>query len=461
MKKEKEVKSRKTVLYIRVSTDFQAEEGYSIEAQEKKLRQWCELKNITNYEVYIDGGYSGSNFNRPEITKLVKEIEANLIECVVVYKLDRLSRSQKDTIFFLEDVLNPHNTSFISLNENFDTTTPYGKAMIGILSVFAQLERENIRERTRMGMAERVRRGLWMGGGRVPFGYDYNKSKGILVPNANAESVKEIFDLYLQGYSTTKLAKLYKFSGGDKMVANILDRETYTGKIIYNNEIIDGMHKAIIDNDTFEKVKEERRKRSKISMSNSEYLLSGLVRCGVCGAKMRYQKWGKSDLKIYCYSQQTTKTNLIKDENCDNHKIDGKELESIVLTNLFKKANKTEPINQTIDKRANILEVLQKQYDITAAKIKRLYSVYATSEDELLLEVIEETKVKLNDIFTKLTSEKTIKKIEKDIKEQHNIIENLQNMWGNMTNFERKQAIRSCIDKVIITHEEVEIKYLF
>ena len=93
---------------------------------------------------------------------------------MVVYKLDRLSRSQKDTLFLLEELFIPNNVEFYSMNENFDTSTPYGKAMIGILSVFAQLERENIRERTRMGMYERVKSGLWMGGGAIPFGYDYD-----------------------------------------------------------------------------------------------------------------------------------------------------------------------------------------------------------------------------------------------------------------------------------------------
>jgi site-specific DNA recombinase len=113
---------------------------------------------------------------------MIEEITEGKICAVVVYKLDRLSRSQKDTIFLLEDVFNPNKCDFISLNENFDTTTPYGKAMIGILSVFAQLERGNIRDRTRMGMYERVKAGLWMGGGRVPFGYDYDKNKEYTYP---------------------------------------------------------------------------------------------------------------------------------------------------------------------------------------------------------------------------------------------------------------------------------------
>ena len=89
--------------------------------------------------------------------RLIKEIQEGKVESVVVVKLDRLSRSQKDTIYLLEDVFEANGVGFISLNENFDTTTPYGKAMVGILSVFAQYERENIRERTQMGITERIK----------------------------------------------------------------------------------------------------------------------------------------------------------------------------------------------------------------------------------------------------------------------------------------------------------------
>lgn len=142
---------KRAALYVRVSTDAQYEEGYSVDAQKEKLVQYCKLKDFSDYEFYIDGGWSGSNIDRPEMKRMIDDIVSHKVDSVIVYKLDRLSRSQKDTIFLLEDIFIPNNCSFISLNENFDTSTPYGKAMIGILSVFAQLERENIRERTRMG----------------------------------------------------------------------------------------------------------------------------------------------------------------------------------------------------------------------------------------------------------------------------------------------------------------------
>ena len=152
--------SKKTAVYIRVSTDAQREEGYSIEAQKEMLTAYCVSKGIQNYEYYIDGGFSGSNISRPALERLISDIKKKKISCVLVYKLDRLSRSQKDTLYLIEDVFNPNGVDFISLNENMDTSTPIGRLMLGILSAFAQLERENIKERTKMGMKERIKSGL-------------------------------------------------------------------------------------------------------------------------------------------------------------------------------------------------------------------------------------------------------------------------------------------------------------
>ena len=140
---------KKAAIYIRVSTDAQREEGYSIDAQKEALTAYCISKQISNYEYYIDGGFTGSNLNRPEMQRMIEDAESGRLSHVVVYKLDRLSRSQKDTLYLIEDVLNPHQVAFVSLNESMDTGTPMGRLMLGILSAFAQLERENIRERTR------------------------------------------------------------------------------------------------------------------------------------------------------------------------------------------------------------------------------------------------------------------------------------------------------------------------
>ena len=108
-------------LYIRVSTEAQAEEGYSIQAQTERLEAYCKAMGWDNYRFYTDGGYSGSNLDRPEVTKLIADARGGQVATVVVFKLDRLSRSQKDTLYLIEDVFLPNGVDFISLNESIDT----------------------------------------------------------------------------------------------------------------------------------------------------------------------------------------------------------------------------------------------------------------------------------------------------------------------------------------------------
>lgn len=451
--------SRYTALYIRVSTDAQFEEGYSVDAQKEKLEQFCKLRDITSYQFFIDGGWSGSNIDRPEMKRMIASILAGNIESVVVYKLDRLSRSQKDTIYLLEDIFIPNNCNFISLNENFDTTTPYGKAMIGILSVFAQLERENIRERTRMGMYERVKSGLWMGGGRVPFGYDYVPEKNILVPNKHAEDVRQIFDLYIKGYSAGKLASMFDVAN-DTHIMHIIERPVYKGLILYNGELIQGQHEAIIDEDTWNKAQIARERRRVVKTNTSTYLLSGLVVCGVCGAKLRYQRWGKK-LKMYCYSQQKSKPSLIKDPSCDNYRYNAEELEDAVMSSIFQYTDSLQISEDVKVHVSNALQTLQSRCDALSLKIKRLYNLYATSGDELLLDTIRENKAELDNVIKLLDAEKRTMSVTDDIKEQLSTLRNLRSLWPSLSVLEKQQALRSCINCIKVNKDNVSIEFKY
>lgn len=451
--------SRYTALYIRVSTDAQFEEGYSVDAQKEKLEQFCKLRDITEYQFFIDGGWSGSNIDRPEMKRLIANILAGQVSSVVVYKLDRLSRSQKDTIYLLEDIFIPNNCNFISLNENFDTTTPYGKAMIGILSVFAQLERENIRERTRMGMYERVKAGLWMGGGRVPFGYDYVPEKNILVPNEHADDVRQIFDLYIKGYSAGKLASMFDVAN-DTHIMHIIERPVYKGLILYNGELIQGQHEAIIDEDTWNKAQIARERRRVTKTNTTTYLLSGLVVCGICGAKLRYQRWG-SGVKMYCYSQQKSRPKLIKDPNCDNYRYDANELEDAVMESIFKYTDALEISEDVQSHASTALQALQSKCDTLSAKIKRLYNLYATNGDELLLETIRDNKDELDNVTRLLDAEKRTVSITESIKEQMHTLKNLRKLWPTLTVLERQQALRSCINCIKVNKDNVDIEFKY
>ena len=124
-------------LYIRVSTSQQEKEGYSLEAQEEKLKAYAIAKDYHVHKIYTDSALSGAKLERPALQQMICDIENSELDIVIVYKLDRISRSQKNTMYLIEDVFLKNNVDFVSMQESFDTTSSFGRAMIGILSVFA------------------------------------------------------------------------------------------------------------------------------------------------------------------------------------------------------------------------------------------------------------------------------------------------------------------------------------
>ncbi len=447
---------KKAAIYIRVSTEGQREEGYSIDAQTELLEAFCISREIKKRELYIDGGFTGSNIDRPAMTRLIADIQRGEISHVIVYKLDRLSRSQKDTLYLIEDVFNPAGVTFISMNENMDTSTPIGRAMLGIMSAFAQLERETIRERTRMGMQERVKNGLWPGGGKIPFGYDYDREKGILVPNSDAETVRKAYDLYLAGYSTDKIAEMLGLRY-EHLALQILKRKTNAGFIVYNGMEYKGKHQPIISLETYEKTMEAMRARSRKPISGGGYLLTGLIVCGKCGAKMRYQKWGKTDCKIVCYSADKSKRHLIRDPNCDNKRHSAWEIEEIVLADLFSLSVKQE--KEPTEKKETVLDMLKNQEGAAKAKLRRLYDLYGDSGDEMLLDAITSQKKALAALAERIRDEENVRKKAEEIQKTKKEIGEIREVWPYLSMREKKKVIRSCVEKIVITDDKVDVYY--
>ena len=189
---------KRVFVYLRVSTREQAEEGYSLSEMEERLRKYCEAMGWILVKVYIDPGYTGSNMDRPALQEMIREIEKGNADIVLVDKLDRLSRSQFDTLYLINKVFTENGCAFVSRAEAFDTSTPFGRAMVGILSVFAELERERIKERMADGKEGRAKEGKYKGGGNVPIGFDYDAETGKLIENKyESMQVKEVFDLFL------------------------------------------------------------------------------------------------------------------------------------------------------------------------------------------------------------------------------------------------------------------------
>ncbi len=448
--------NKKAAIYIRVSTDAQREEGYSLDAQKEMLTAYCVSKGIKNYDYYIDGGFSGSNIDRPELSRLIEDIMKDKISCVIVYKLDRLSRSQKDTLYLIEDVFNPKGVDFVSLNESMDTSTPLGRLMLGILSAFAQLERENIRERTSMGMKERVKNGYWMGGGRVPFGYDYDAALGILVPNRDAETVRKVYELYLKGYSTNTIARMLGLSY-ERLARQILTRKTNAGFIVYKGEEFLGRHEPIVSLETYERAMQLMSDRSARRLSDAGYLLTGLVYCAYCGARMRYQKWGRSGYKLVCYSHDKSKQHMVKDPNCTNYGIWAEEIEMVVLEDLFSFSIRTE--NKQKDELKSVIDILKENESKLNEKLKRLYNLYAESTDDALVETINDIKKSLNTVKAQIQREEKQQLISKRNNELKSRLSTLRESWEYMTAQERKNIVNSCIEKIAVYNDDVNIYY--
>ena len=322
-KKSRKAKStqiiRKCALYGRVSTQRQAmvEDGgldTQFSCMDAAIKFENEKDNDEVWEVvdrYREEGRSGKDLDRPEFQRMMADIHAGKVDTVIVYKIDRITRSLRD-FFTLWETFETNNVQFVSLHEKFDTTTAVGRAMLKLILVFAELEREQTAERTAAVMQHRAEQGLW-NGGSIPLGYDLDPDeKGVLKIN---EEQKEILindffkkcvelgsgssvlqHLKEQGIVRPRsVTKKGKPKGGGRYykqaVINILTDQVYLGKVEHKGEIYDGKHDAIVPEDLFMQV-QDIIKRNGDTCTNTKaqtehvYLLKGLVRCGKCGSLM-------------------------------------------------------------------------------------------------------------------------------------------------------------------------------
>ena len=178
------------------------------------------------------------------------------IDTVIVFKLDRISRSQKNTLYLIEEVFNKYYVGFISMRENFDTTSPFGKAMIGILSVFAQLER------TKIGIKKRAENGYWKGVGKIPFPYRYDKETGMLVPiPEQVEVLHKMIFMYLSGRSFQCIGNIVGMD--DRLVEQRILSITNTGKLPYRDEVFEGKNEAVVSHELYEEILRVNKMRSR------------------------------------------------------------------------------------------------------------------------------------------------------------------------------------------------------
>ncbi len=273
----------KTGIYVRVSTEEQAQHGFSIRAQIDKLKSFCNIKEWDIYDVYSDEGISGKNINeRPALLKMIDDIKYNNIDNVLVYKIDRLTRSTKDLIDLIE-LFNEYNCSFNSLTESIDTKSSTGRMFIKIIGIFAEFERETIAERVKFGLERKVREGYTIANKNISFGYKKNKGEKIQkIDLKKSKIVKDIFKYFLKNKNYSEVARLinkkYNLENFDyKKIKNILLNKNYIGYVRYginkNNYFeIKGKHESIIDEllfNTTKKIIEEKNKKNNCTYCGS------------------------------------------------------------------------------------------------------------------------------------------------------------------------------------------------
>ena len=350
---------KKVAIYIRVSTARQDLEGYSIPLQKERLIAYCKAKGWVVAGVFVDPGHSGATLERPGIMQLIDGVEAGSFDIVLVYKLDRLSRSQKDTLKLIEDVFMANGVDFVSMQESFDTSTIYGRAMVGILSVFAQMERETITERTLMGRAGRAEVGLWHGGGTDPIGYRYVDGELVVDPD-EAQQVREVYELYAAGHSVTEITRRMEgceTKHGDwshtSTVGNVLDNPLYSGTVHFDGVAAPGRHTAIVPAVVDKKVKAKRKRLKRAdAASESDFLLTGVIYCSGCGARYFPNRRPNGKVVYSCHSRAKKNKKMIKDPNCKAPHIPVDQLDAMVESEVLSLAADPSQLQDIIKKRA-------------------------------------------------------------------------------------------------------------
>ena len=396
-----ETKILNCVIYTRKSTEKGLEQEYnSLDAQRESAEDFIKSQKHNGWQLlpahYDDGGYSGGNTERPALKRLLDDIANNEVDIIVVYKLDRLSRSLLD-FMNLAEFFEQHNVSVISVTQDINTSTSSGRMMLNILMTFCQFEREILVERIKDKIAGAKRRGKFCGG--VPIlGYDVNSStKRMEINKKEAKLIKKIYKLYSesgsafevtkqlnsQGFHTKSwTSKKGKFHPGakfmPKVVYRILNNPLYIGMVQHNGNIYDGEQEAIIDKKLWNKVqyllKENSRRASGTHTNAVASPFRGLLVCGYCGGSFGITYTKKKNRRYMYYI--CIKDNDRAEHECPLRRFSAGNLDKIILQQLSRIFKSPAMLMKTYRE----LEKLQKEQ---RAKLLKRFSELKTEQDDV------------------------------------------------------------------------------
>lgn len=408
-----EIKTKRCAIYTRKSVEDGLEQEFnSLDAQREAGEAYIASQKSNGWvclpEHYDDGGWSGGNVNRPGLKKLLADAEAGLIDIVVVYKIDRLSRSICD-FAELSRKFDQWNVAFVAVTQEINTATSAGRMMLNILITFAQYEREVITERVRDKMAASRKKGKWVGG-NVALGYKVVDKKLIVEPT-EAELVRQIFKRFLEIQSPKTIAyelnrkQLWTKQGKPwtkQKIYGVLNNHHYIGEILYKGEIFQGEQEALVDRETWElchrfmkandQVKGERNNSSRMEFAAP---LRGILRCGHCNGAMTPVR-AKRNGRIHHY-YQCSKDLKRPESICPVKSVSASEIEKIVheqmKTILVAPEIVLEVAKQTGEKPRDIIEMFSEKFwdEVTPGERQRLMQLLlervTINENDIRLEV--------------------------------------------------------------------------
>ena len=483
----------RTAIYVRVSTEEQAQEGFSIRAQIEKLKAYALLKEWEIYNIYSDEGISGKNVvDRPAMNKLIEDIQNKNVENVLVFKVDRLTRSTKNLVDLI-DLFEEHHCAFNSLTESIDTDTPSGRMFLKIIGIFAEFERENISERSRMGRERKVKEGYTLANYSMSYGYVKEKGQKVQERHPDeARIVKQIFSMYAkENIPMSRIAKTLNdrkiktkrnaIAWDATTIKLILTNPTYIGKVRYamwnENKYfeVSGNHERIITDELFYLAQEKLNNmpqltRTKQPKENNYFC--GVLTCGMCGSKFtthnQARKPNDNGEKQYKCSYRCNKKQkyaypddvACKCPDISHNKVELAFCEYIQHVTDFAKMD-IEIENDNMKKENELLKHIttcEKRIDNLTKRKKRLMEQYVNEEIEF--DDYKNMQNIINDKFEALENELQQAKAdiptlaESSIISQEDIVLNIKENWEHLSNTEKMIFLQRFVKKIVVNVEK-------
>ncbi|MCH4370347.1 recombinase family protein [Staphylococcus haemolyticus] len=489
--------------YIRVSTERQVE-GYSIEGQITQIEQYCQFNSYELVDIYADRGISGKSMNRPELQRMLNDAKNGKLDCVMVYKTNRLARNTSDLLTIVEE-LHRQNVEFFSLSERMEVKNSTGKLMLQILASFSEFERNTILENIYNGQHQRALEGYYQG--NLPLGYNNipDNKKELMINQHEANIVKYIFASYANGYR--KIANALNHKGyvtkkgnpfSTSAIAYILSNPFYIGKIQFakykdwnekrrkglndNPVVADGKHSPIISQELWDKVHSRMKQVSEKPQVHGKgtNLLTGIIHCPQCGAPMAasnttntLKDGTKKRIRYYSCSNFRNKGSKV----CSANSVRAEVIEKYVMDQIFEivKSDKVlkqvvERVNQDsqIDMAAlnHDIAYKQQQFDEINTKLKNLIQTIEDNPDltSALKPTIHQYETQLNDITNQMNQLKHQQNQEKPSYDAKQIAALLQRIFQNIESMDKSQLkalYLTVIDRIDIRKDENHKKQFY